>query len=31
VDVGMFPKHRDQIAENAQFVREILAAKVMAK
>jgi hypothetical protein len=25
VDVGMFPKHRDQVAENAGFVREILA------
>ena len=25
VVVGMFPKHRDQVAENAQFVREILA------
>ena len=31
VDVGMFPKYRDQVAENAQMVREILAAKVMAK
>ncbi len=25
VDVGMFPKYRDQIAENAKTVRELLA------
>jgi hypothetical protein len=25
VDVGMFQKHRNQVAENARFVREILA------
>jgi len=27
----MFPKYRDQVAENARMVREILSAKVMAK
>jgi hypothetical protein len=26
VDVGMFQKHRNQVAENASFVRELLAA-----
>jgi len=31
VDVGMFPKYRDQVTENAQMVREILSAKAMAK
>jgi hypothetical protein len=31
VDVGMFPKYRDQITENAQMVGEILCAKVMLK
>ena len=28
--VGMFPKYRDQVAENTQFVREILAEGVQA-
>jgi len=27
VDVGMFQKHKNQVAENAQFVREVLAAE----
>jgi hypothetical protein len=28
VVVGMFPKHRNQVAENAQYVREIVGAAV---
>jgi hypothetical protein len=28
VDVGVFQKHKNQVAENAQMVREILAAKL---
>jgi hypothetical protein len=27
VNVGMFPKHKNQVAENAQFVREILPSR----